>query len=183
MNDVELLATYELDSVDYSVRWGQPKQKFKATIIIIDTEKNCLDKLESITQYAVDNSLAAKISKKQAPKVIESLSNDNREICQIELMKSQISNQENKIKELESVINEQRENIKKLAHTNEELIKKANNKDKDLDHCNSQNLMSIATCIFNNYGSLADVQNLLLMNSCEQEDNTVIFYFYSSKIN
>ena len=112
MTDLECKDTYTFfttvdNSVEYYVRWARtlngPKQKFKANIIIIDTEGICNAKLEQITQYAVDTSLKTKITKAMPPKQLESANNNNREQCEKELAQSQIETLTNKLKEKETI--------------------------------------------------------------------------------
>lgn len=176
MNDVELRETYELSSVLYPVRWGVPKTKYRALIILIDTEANCQIKFEQITKYLVDESLKQKIQKKPTAKQSELSAKTNREACQIEMLESQISNQAIKIKDLDETVSHQLRQIKNLESKNREITEREKIKEKDIDHCNRQALMSIATCIFNNYGTQSEVQNLLLMQPEEEkEKSTVIF--------
>ncbi len=171
MNDVEYHEKYELSNIEYPVRWGIPKTKHRASVILIGTEQECNDRSEKITDYTVDDTLKTKIAKKQTPKAIETANNNLRDDCQKELLESENLNQAIKIKELEARILNQQNQIDLLEKKNQELLNREKCKEKDIEKCNRLSLMSIATCIFNNFGNQADVENLLLMQPNEEEDN------------
>jgi hypothetical protein len=178
MYDVEMKDSYVLyttndKSVEYSVRWARslngPKQKFKANIILIDTEEKCNQKLEQITNYLVDESLKAKINKTMPPKEKEKTNNANREECEKELAQSQIETLTNKLKDKEITIDNLRKRITDLEKINDDLKNKAATKESDIDLTSKAKLLTIASCIFNNFGTLSDVQDLLILDENESE--------------
>lgn len=46
----------------------------------------------------------------------------------------------------------------------------------DLDLCNKEKLISIATCIFNNYGTASDLANIVVASDTDDANKLVILY-------
>lgn len=178
MSDVENKDNYILfkaneTNIEYSIRWAKtlngPKQKFKACLILIDNEINCNQKLEQTTQYIVDTNLKTKITKAMPAKKLEAAKNINRDECEKELFLSQIENLNTKVKEQESTIEKQLEKISNLEKRIESQNKTISTKNNEIDSINKNKLMSIATCIFNNFGTISDIQSLIVVDDTEDE--------------
>jgi predicted RNase H-like nuclease (RuvC/YqgF family) len=163
MNTVEQQIDYHLGNVLYYVKFGQSKSK--GEILFIGTKVECDEKLEEILSYQTDPSLASKITKKLAPKATEQLLDKNRETCKLQLLEAQVSQMESKIKSLELTLSQKETTISILEKRCQSFETTESEKSSEIDSLNKTKLLSIASCIFNNYGSINDVQNLLILNN------------------
>ena len=169
MNTVQFQAEYEFGSTLYYVKFGTVKSK--ATIICIDTEEICNERLESILSYRPNPLLQTKINKKPSGKAAEAIIDKTRDECKIQLLESQIVSMQEKINQLEAKSTTDASQIEILSKKNLELEEKNAKKDAHSDFFDKEKLISIASCIFNNFGKLSDVENLILQN--DHQDNEV----------
>ena len=170
MSSVELKSEYELNAI-YYVKFNSAKHR--ATLLLIGDLDECNDRLESITSYLPNADYATKINKKQAPKAAAAITDKNRESCKIELLESQVSTMDQKIKEFETKVVHYIEQISNLEKKNQVLENKVILKDTGLDQCTKEKLLAVGLCILNNFGSFEHVQSLLIAHPADEINKEV----------
>jgi hypothetical protein len=171
--DFEESESYELEAF-YKIRWPETdeRKKFKTyrgQLIFIGSKDECEAREIQATTHLRDTTLTKNITKNLTEKVVKQTTSTIISECQIKQHEEHVKQLENKLKEKNSEIDQLKiENTNLRQKLSESEIVSKNN-EKDLQYCSKNNLLAIASCIFNNLGSSNDLEALSVRSSIDDE--------------
>ena len=170
MTDVEKLVEYD-PTVYVRVLFrnsasSELKKKFPAKVIAIGSKEEMEAKERAMSSYEED--INKEIIKITLPtKQVHKINASHREENQLELLQHQVNDLTSKLKEKE----QQEKAWKKQQADYEKQIEIQNEKTPGLDASTISNLMAVSKCVFNKFGTKADLLDLTVRDD-DQEHST-----------